>query len=176
MKKRFMVLLTFILLLTSTSSVFAYSLFGGKFSSKYIKYAIETSVPTSYVAPIQNAASMWYNSTHVYLTQGGSNVITVYAYGYGNTGWDGVSFMNPSWTSSTYTYGTIQLNRTYADSYSDLHKKLVTCHEFGHELGLAHVSSYVMMYKSDVWNAYLSNNSLANSPAQDDINGVNSLY
>jgi len=61
-------------------------------------------------------------------------------------------------------------------SYSPFHVQLVTAHEFGHEISLAHVYSYVMMYGNDVWVAYQNNGNLAWGPQADDIEGVNARY
>jgi predicted Zn-dependent protease len=134
-------------------------------------------LPSSYTTPIHQAAAMWRNNTDFKLNWSTTNSapIMVYAYDFGYTSWDGQSFMN-SWTS-TFTSGNFQLNKYWTDSYSSLLLKLVACHEFGHELSLAHVSTNtVMMYGSDVWVAYSKNSALANAPASDDINGINNRY
>lgn len=176
MKKKFLLIMTFLFILIPTTNVFAYSLFSGKFPTRNINYVISSNVPDGYVNSVQDAANMWYNNSSINLTRGNSGAITVQAGYYGNTGWDGQSSMNPSWSSSTYTSGYSTLNRSYMDGYSALRRQLVICHELGHELSLKHVNSYVMMYENDVWTAYLNNSSLSDKPAQDDINGVNKKY
>ena len=125
------------------------------------------------------AADMWTNNSNFKLTRDNSSQINVYAYNYGVTDWDGCTYINGqnlTPINEQYSYANIQINRKYADSYDDLRKKLVICHEFGHTASLGHVNNYTMMYISDVWVAYQNNNSLRYSPAQDDINGVNNRY
>lgn len=165
----------------SVTSVYAYSKFGGKWSSSSIKYAIDA--PTSYVAPIEDAAKMWTNNTNVTLTRNNSSDINVYADYYGNVSWNGTSRMNGGTDfSGKYSYGYIMINQTYVDKYTNLQEKLIVAHEFGHELGLAHnmKNNAVLMYGTsaggDVFTAYSNNSSLATKPASDDINGVNSIY
>ena len=56
---------------------------------------------------------------------------------YGNTGWDGLTTLDcvdGTLIKSSYS----QINRTYADSYSDDNKHKVACHELGHAVGLWH--------------------------------------
>jgi len=147
----------------------------GKWPTTSIRYAIGTDVPSSHVAPIQNSAQWWTDKTDIDLIRDSSSQINALVYDYGYTSWDGLSYMNPGW-NSTFQYGNFQLNYYFTKDYSSLHIQLVAAHEFGHELSLNHVSSYVMMYGSDVWYAYQQNSDLANGPQQDDINGINNRY
>ena len=123
---------------------------------------------------------MWTNNCEYKLTRNNSSQINVYAYNYGSTGWDGITYVNGislyQRVNETYSYANIQLNRAYMDSYDDLRIKLVTCHEFGHTASLAHVINPTMMYYNDVWEAYQYNPDLRYSPDSDDINGINNRY
>lgn len=164
------------LILLQARSAFAYAYMGsGKWPTSVIPYAIHPSVPSSHVILIEGAAKWWTDLTDVSLPRQSQNKITVYEYDYGNTSWDGISYVQPGW-NSTFQYGNLQLNHYFTKSYPALRVKLVAAHEFGHLLSLAHVDLYVMMYGNDVWQAYQRNNDLADGPQADDIAGVNNRY
>ncbi|WP_432405079.1 matrixin family metalloprotease [Wukongibacter sp. M2B1] len=168
------------LMFTIATVSFAYELDGGSFPSGNIPYVINSSA-SSYSSEINNAADMWSDNTNVNLWDASDFTgphpywTDVVADEYGYVGWDGSSSMSPGW-GQTYNIGTIELNETYISDYGFARIKLVTCHEFGHILGLDHVDSYTMMYGNDVWDAWLENTDLLHSPDQDDIDGVNSIY
>ena len=160
--------------------VYAYNYMGtGKWPSPNVNYAISSDVPSDYVNPIVWAAEMWTNNSEYKLTRNNSSQINVYAYNYGSTSWDGITYINGITDppiNQTYSYANIQINRAKADSYDDLRKKLVVCHEFGHTASLAHEVAYTMMYGRDVWKAYENNNNLRYRPDPDDITGINNRY
>lgn len=178
-KLKYITLFTLLIISVFYIQVYGYNYLGtGKWSSGNVNYAISVDTPSGYVNPIIWAAEMWTNNSDYKLTRNNSSQINVYAYNYGITDWDGITYINSKNPpiNETYSYANIQINRRYADSYDDLRKKLVICHEFGHTASLAHEVVYTMMYGDDVWEAYQNNNNLRYSPAQDDINGVNNRY
>lgn len=175
-KGYFQALLIITMFFAFSNVALAYAYMGsGKWSSSTVNYAIDTSVPSSYDSIIEEAADWWTTSTDINLVRNSNSTINVYAYDYGQTGWDGYSNMNPDWNSA-FSYGNFQLNTYYTSSYSSLRLKLVSAHEFGHELSLDHVYGYNIMYVDNVWVAYQNNSNLQNGPQQDDIDGVNARY
>lgn len=150
------------------TSASAYANLGCKFSSATVKYGYTASG----LQPIFNtAATRWSSSTDVNLVYAGQvSVVTginPYAANYGSVIWDGQA--TPC-SGSTRTGVAIQLNRYYTDGYTTEKKIGVAVHEFGHALGLAHVSSTsAVMYGN-------TPGRVPTSPAADDKNGMNALY
>jgi hypothetical protein len=170
----------FVLMFILAAEVLAYSYMGtGKWPSGNVRYAIATDIDSSYVNPTIWAAGMWTDNSNYKLTRNNSSQINVMAYKYGEKEWDGMTYVNSKNKvpiDETYSYANIQINRTFADSYDDVRKKLLICHEFGHTASLFHVRTYTMMYENDVWEAYQNNPSLRYSPSEDDIMGINNRY
>lgn len=181
-KKTFIFLTTLILLSSISVSAFAYVTSGKKWPSSAITYYIISGTPFyGYSGAISTATGWWDSKTDVSLTGQSNGNISVMAADYGYTSWDGITQSNSYTDTKTYYAAYISLNRYHTDGYissgNTLRLTLVTAHEFGHALGLSHaISGFPMMFGADVWNAYQENNSLANGPTQDDIDGINSIY
>ena len=110
----------------SGTSAYAYSRFSGSWPSSYVYYSIDSDVPDSYVAPIEDAAAMWNDNTDINLSRNDSSDINIYAGNWGSVDWDGLSLMNGGQTATyfkqTYSYGYLYINEAYVDNYTDLQK------------------------------------------------------
>lgn len=168
-------LLTVALCLLITSFSYAHTL-GGKWATN-VGWWYDSS--DSYYSTFQSAASNWNNAANNitwYQTTMTSAVVIPRADFYGATGWDGYGYSGPDMYSGTYTYGDVQINRTYTDEYEPNRKVGVATHEYGHILGLAHTNttSYPsIMYNSAgyayaTWGIYY--------PVSHDITDINNLY
>lgn len=148
----------------------AYTTWGCRWSSSSISVNINTV--SAYSTAYNTAKSTWSNKTDVYIYSSSSspwNAVSAY---YGNTGWDG---------QDTYTcnllnrrqYNTTYLNRTTLDSYPAAKKAVVAMHEFGHGIGLGHVSSqWDLMYSC----AACAYDNGVRTLSSDDISGANARY
>lgn len=128
-KAKLTIVLSLLIIFILCIQAYAYTYIGsGKWASGNVRYAISVDTPSSYVNPTQWAAEMWTNNSDFKLIRNNSSQINVYAYNYGITGWDGITYINGKNTipiDETYSYSNIQINRTYADSYDDVRKNLL---------------------------------------------------
>lgn len=91
----------------------------------------------------------------------------------------GVPGPNPD--SGTYLYGSIDVNRTYMDSFTSEKRSAIFTHECGHVMGLAH--NYYFDYR-DVWKSIMYSGGSSvyydqwglTSPTSKDITDINYLY
>jgi len=105
-KKISITLLVISTLFLFANQVFAYDYMGmGKWSTNSVNYAIDTSVPSEHVIPVESAANWWGNSTQFSFVRNSNSKVNVYEYYYGYTSWDGISYMNPSDWNSTFISG-----------------------------------------------------------------------
>jgi hypothetical protein len=105
--------------------------------------------PLTAVVPNWNLAhgvDSWYRWFTAGCPGGGRHCVNVYDANYGGTGWTGLSHF--SWNSSNnFIDGSVytQLNDFYGGTAAE-HRN-TTCHELGHDLGLAHnVSTSSCLY------------------------------
>lgn len=182
MKNLLKIVLVMSVMLLSTNPVFAYTYMGtGYWSSTPVKYAISSDIDSSYINPIKWAADIWTNDSAYeldYVTSGED--IIVCAYNYNDRSWNGLTYVNgiqyPP-INTMYSYSTVHLNRRYLDSMSDIQKKLITCHEFGHTASLFHTDDLsTMMYGDGILKAYDKTPSLRYHLSIDDIAGIAGRY
>lgn len=152
----------------------AYALLGGKHTTTSLKYAIKEFDGTysKVGAPLNSAVADW-NATATPINFSANQTsykITVTAKNYGNVSWSG-RCTNSKDLQGRYISSAISGNLYYLNqgSYSTSKVKGVWAHEFGHALGLAHVSgTSKLMYNNDDRTVY--------KPTSDEVNGVNYLY
>lgn len=150
----------------------AYATLGCRFFSASISY--HNGGDTTYGPVISNAISDWGNATsHISFSGVSSGGFGLFATGWGNSGWDGYTFVSTCTSGVWAQNPTSFANRYYTDSYGYSGQKSIFSHEIGHALGLAHVpsTSAIMQPSSARYTLY----GLV-SPQSDDINGVNSIY
>ncbi|WP_214712933.1 MULTISPECIES: M57 family metalloprotease [unclassified Exiguobacterium] len=174
MKKVLILGILFSALFFTVQHVDAYALLGGKHSTASLNYAIKQfdGTYTKVGAPLNSAVADW-NATATKVSFNANQTsykITVTAKNFGNVSWSGYC-SNSKDFSGNYTSSAISGNLYYLNqaSYTASKVKGVWAHEFGHALGLAHVSqTNKLMYNNDGRTVY--------KPTTDEINGVNSLY
>lgn len=153
----------------------AYTLTGQKWSSSHIKMYNRANVTGKYRNSVNEALREYNKLTSVNLSIKNNS----------ETAWNNrvKSRNDVEWEArSTWKYdestGVISkvlctMNEYYADSYSQNKIKVVWEHEFGHSLGLDHVSGVKhVMYQS----ASTAFKNGVTTLTKDEINGINKLY
>ncbi len=156
------------LLLVLTRQAFAYSLNGGRWSSSQISIGFYSSQQSYDRAGWVNGYNAWNNAhTHIHFSANGGTLDVHDTYRSDVT-WDGITYV----TINGFGYFTgvdAYLNYYYTQHYGSGTIQEVAAHELGHSVGLGHVNSCVLMNPT-------TGSRCGNTPKQDDINGVNSLY
>ena len=152
----------------------AYSHLPCRWPSSTVKYFPNTT--GVYLTAYTTAASAWTGATVatlVHVTSYSSAQFNGVTGAHGNTGYDGQT----TWTCNLllqFSTVTVDLNRTYMDSYGATEKKVITIHELGHAMGLDHstASGYPCM-ASSAGNSYNHGTTTVKS---DDITSMNTRY
>lgn len=104
--------------------------------------------------------------TKIYIS-GSGNYITGNNGNFGNTGWDGITYLHCYSNGVFIAPINTLVNNYYGDGGARLQS--VTVHEFGHALGLGHSYCGTLMY-------YATGGCRPDTPQADDINGVRHIY
>lgn len=178
-----MVLMTAIVVWPSSSGE-AYVLQGCKWSTNVLHYGNVNG----YGLAAPDAAAYWTNTpTSIWLIQSSSpenpdNDIFIHRWNLGPSGYDGITFTYPQFTScpnsgQTFVSADSQWNTYYAAGYTGTQRVQLMVHELGHALGLAHAGTancamQPIMYESsdrfDICGHV--------APQADDIAAINALY
>ena len=186
---RSILIATLLILCTSflrSDSAYAYVLYGFKWPGQpapgvccaHISYAKTSGQYLWDSQGWDDGVSAWNASPAlVIFNQAGSANLTLAEANYSNVSWDGLSNINAMGTS--ISYATSWLNAFYTQPYNATRSQVqsIAAHELGHDLGLDHNSvgcQLMLRYTSDRWKVW--GGCKVNTPQQDDINGVNSLY
>jgi hypothetical protein len=177
-KTIFSVILIAFLLVSSSTSAYAYNLCGYEWSSSSIKYYYDSYPSTRFKTYIGLGASAW-NSTsmHASLTNQYPNGAYCAETSNPNATWDGISYV--SWDANGYvTSASIVLNTAVTQTWNnDAALKSVAVHEFGHILSLDEngTSQYIM--NDCTWGAYSRYGTYKlTTPQSMDVTGVNQIY
>ncbi len=161
-----------------------YSYYWNKSSLKvYVQGDIRDRYHANTRTGICNGINAWHNSTDsptTTITLSTVNAdVCVYMYDYGITGWDGLT--ETSHSSNICSYSRITINSHSLTSYyktTNLWQAL-TCHEFGHTLGLKHnTSSSSSIMRPSTLDYYNYEGLLPKwkVPKKADINPINAKY
>lgn len=164
----------YVSLFSATSSVGAFELIGGKYSSGNISYT-DVGLSATYSLAMQNGVIAWNeagtdNVNFEWTTSKTQAQVLFKEDDYGNVDWNARCANKPVHTSGTYTRSHIDFNTYRMDGMTNSKKQGVAAHELGHALGLDHVTDkYQVMCTS-------ANGRAVSVPGDDDIDGANYLY
>lgn len=138
----------------------------------------KSNMSSSYETLRSNSMVNWSNNTVISFNASSSNPdFTIIDGGYGNTGWDGITYWSCS--GGTFVKGTlVRINRYWTKNYSNHKTRSVISHELGHVVGLDHRTTSNCTGRSVMY---------PNTPGRfddcgiftvqnDDINGTAHLY
>jgi matrixin len=162
-----------IVLLSGTGLANAHFL-GGRFAHTAGNWLnLGYTVSGSYQAQQHAAASAWHvTPTRLIVFQEpfATSEEDFYGFAYSGTWW-GLATLHPCPGSGcTYTWADLQLNTNTLNAETDFIRQKVAVHEFGHGIGLAHVTDGT--YPAIMRQGHVS----YNTPQAHDIADVNSLY
>lgn len=156
------------LFLVMSENAFAFTTEGGRWSSSQISIGFYGSQQSYDRQGWINGYTAWNNAhTHIRFSANGGTLDVHDTYRSDVT-WDGQT----NYSINIFGYFTgvdSYLNLRYTQHYGAGTIQEVAAHELGHAVGLGHSSYCVLM------NPYTGSR-CGNTPKQDDINGVNSLY
>jgi predicted Zn-dependent protease len=133
----------------------------------------------NWTTAIRNGVSAWNSSpTEAYFTEGSTSTQTVnYFVGeWGNVSWCGYTYYVDSggsyinyggYPNQNWSKSEIKIDDPVATGCPAFTKKATAAHELGHAMGLKH---------SNVSGVLMSSPTGAETPQQDDVDGINSLY
>lgn len=149
----------------------------------YVPNNISTRYNANTRAGICSGISEWHSrtdapATTIYASASVPYDVAVYMDTYGTTGWDGQTTTFSS--GSTISSATVRINGSYNTSYYSETGlwKAISCHEFGHAIGMAHNTSSAASIMHVYTIEYYNVNGLLKLtvPQAADISGANVLY
>lgn len=157
--------------------------FGGKWGKYGIYYDFKSEVHSSFKTPTILGARSWNGKANIALWEVISNYpVDIWvqydpndAY-WASRGYYGFGEPGPSYSSGTYTSGTLSIVNSYSSKLSALDKQKMLAHEFGHLLGLSHVEDSIfnpiksIMDEGDVFDKNVT------GPQAYDIANLKKLY
>jgi hypothetical protein len=150
--------------------------FGGKYPhNRGYPLGVGYSVASGYQGETRWAMTAWHNTptlVYTYETSQANARARFYSGNWGASNWWGIAYNMPcSGSGCTYSYANIYLNDHYMSPGNDFQRKYVIVHEFGHNLGLSHYTSWWgnSIMRTGGFPSY-------NTPQSHDINDVNSIY
>lgn len=168
-------LFSFILVMGFVTTAYAYNTVGYTWSSSSINYYYDNYNSSRGKSFIGTGASTW-NSTDVTFTNNASYNVYCTEVSNSKVSWDGLT--SYSYSGNRFTSETLQLNMAITSTWnSDGALKSVAVHEFGHALGLDHVTNGKVIMNPYTWgtNSRYGDFGLT-TPQTDDKNGANDLY
>lgn len=153
------------------SSVYAYSLYGGKQAGFPVSYYTSSAFSSN----VSSGGDRWYSPTAGkvrFNRQYNQNYANGEVYdvnlGYMNAN-RAIVYLYPNPYQGIYTWYEMRIFTTNFNALSNEDRTRAIAHEFGHVIGLNHSNS-------NNCNLMHSDNLCTTGPISDDVNGVNALY
>ena len=131
----------------------------------YVQNDISTRFHSNTRAGICSGISEWHSrtdapATTIYASASVPYDVAVYMDTYGETGWDGQTAT--SYNGNVIKRATVRINGSYNTAYYSETGlwKAISCHEFGHAIGMAHNTSSAASIMHEYTNEYYNVNGL----------------